>query len=152
MTSAGFDVVAGEHPIVPVMLGDAKLAGVMAERLLEEGVYANVINVTGPGPLYSAFQRSTRPTGNGDGPFMSDIVPAGDRSAPVVTVVDGHPHGLAWIGAALATTTIPLGATSYGQSGGREDLYREYGIDATSIMAATDATIGDEKLVPVQLP
>jgi glycine C-acetyltransferase len=39
MTSAGFDVVAGEHPIVPVMLGDAKLAGVMAERLLEEGVY-----------------------------------------------------------------------------------------------------------------
>ena len=39
MTSAGFDVVAGAPPIVPVMLGDAKLAGVMAERLLEEGVY-----------------------------------------------------------------------------------------------------------------
>ena len=110
--------------------------------LLEEGVFANVINVTGPGPLYSAFQRSTRPTGNGDGPFMSDIVPAGDRSAPVVTVVDGHPHGLAWIGAALATTTIPLGATSYGQSGGREDLYREYGIDATSIMAASYDALG----------
>ena len=39
MVEAGFDVVPGEHPIVPVMLGDAKLAGEVAERLLAEGVY-----------------------------------------------------------------------------------------------------------------
>ena len=39
MESAGFDLVPGEHPIVPVMLGDARLAGLMAERLLEEGIY-----------------------------------------------------------------------------------------------------------------
>ena len=113
--------------------------------LLEEGVHANVINVTGPGPLYNAFQRSTRSSGhsrNGDRPFMSDIIAADERGAPVVTVVDGHPHSLAWIGAALATTTIPLGATSYGQSGGPEDLYREYGIDATSIMAASYDALG----------
>jgi len=36
---AGFSVKPGEHPIIPVMLGDAALAGRMAERLLEEGVY-----------------------------------------------------------------------------------------------------------------
>jgi glycine C-acetyltransferase len=36
---AGFDVVPGEHPIVPVMLGDAALAGRFAERLLDQGVY-----------------------------------------------------------------------------------------------------------------
>ncbi|MBT8137269.1 MAG: glycine C-acetyltransferase [Gammaproteobacteria bacterium] len=35
----GFDVRAGDHPIIPVMLGDAALAGRMADRLLEEGVY-----------------------------------------------------------------------------------------------------------------
>jgi glycine C-acetyltransferase len=35
----GLDVVAGEHPIVPIMLGDAALAQKMAERLLEKGVY-----------------------------------------------------------------------------------------------------------------
>ncbi|MCH2059962.1 MAG: glycine C-acetyltransferase [Verrucomicrobiales bacterium] len=39
MVSAGFDVIAGEHPIVPVMLGDAKLASRMADRLLDEGIY-----------------------------------------------------------------------------------------------------------------
>ena len=35
----GLDVLPGEHPIVPVMLGDAKLAGAMADLLLEKGVY-----------------------------------------------------------------------------------------------------------------
>jgi glycine C-acetyltransferase len=40
MTDAGFDVVPGEHPIVPVMLGDAALAARFAERLLAHGVYA----------------------------------------------------------------------------------------------------------------
>ncbi len=39
MTDAGFDVVPGEHPIAPVMLGDAALAARFAERLLERGVY-----------------------------------------------------------------------------------------------------------------
>jgi glycine C-acetyltransferase len=39
MASAGFDIVPGMHPIVPIMLGDAALAGRMAERLLEKGVY-----------------------------------------------------------------------------------------------------------------
>jgi glycine C-acetyltransferase len=39
MSAAGFDVLPGEHPIVPVMLGDASRATKMAERLLEKGVY-----------------------------------------------------------------------------------------------------------------
>ena len=39
MTALGFDLLPGEHPIIPVMLGDAKLAAKMADRLLEEGIY-----------------------------------------------------------------------------------------------------------------
>ena len=39
MTEAGFDLLPGQHPIVPVMLGDAKLAQTMAARMLELGVY-----------------------------------------------------------------------------------------------------------------
>ncbi|MBA2710779.1 MAG: glycine C-acetyltransferase [Tatlockia sp.] len=39
MTKLGFDLVPGEHPIIPVMLGDAALAGKMAELLLKEGIY-----------------------------------------------------------------------------------------------------------------
>jgi len=39
MSKAGFDLVSGEHPIIPVMLGDAKLAQQMAGGMLQEGIY-----------------------------------------------------------------------------------------------------------------
>jgi len=39
MEAAGFDLLPGEHPIIPVMLGDAKLAQQMAAKLLDEGIY-----------------------------------------------------------------------------------------------------------------
>jgi glycine C-acetyltransferase len=39
MSEAGFDLLPGEHPIIPVMLGDAKLAQEMASKLMDEGVY-----------------------------------------------------------------------------------------------------------------
>ena len=39
MAAAGFNLVPGEHPIIPVMLGDAKLASDFARKLLDEGVY-----------------------------------------------------------------------------------------------------------------
>lgn len=40
MGKAGFNVLPGEHPITPIMFGDAKLAGAFAEKLLARGVYA----------------------------------------------------------------------------------------------------------------
>ncbi|MFI7121072.1 glycine C-acetyltransferase [Amycolatopsis sp. NPDC049868] len=39
MTEAGFDLLPGEHPIIPVMIGDAAKAGKMADLLLEQGIY-----------------------------------------------------------------------------------------------------------------
>jgi glycine C-acetyltransferase len=39
MTEAGFDLLPGEHPIIPVMIGDAAQAGRMADLLLEQGIY-----------------------------------------------------------------------------------------------------------------
>ncbi len=39
MTDAGFDLLPGEHPIIPVMIGDAAKAGRMADLLLAEGIY-----------------------------------------------------------------------------------------------------------------
>ena len=39
MAQSGFTILPGEHPIVPIMLGDAALAGRMADALLEKGVY-----------------------------------------------------------------------------------------------------------------
>ena len=39
MTALGFDLVPGDHPIIPVMLGDAKLAKEFADKMLEKGIY-----------------------------------------------------------------------------------------------------------------
>lgn len=39
MTKLGFELKPGEHPIIPVMLGDARLATTMADRLLDRGIY-----------------------------------------------------------------------------------------------------------------
>jgi len=44
MAAAGFDLLPGEHPIIPVMLGDARLAGELAAGLLEEGVYVTAFS------------------------------------------------------------------------------------------------------------
>lgn len=39
MENLGFNLIPGDHPIIPVMIGDAKLSSMMAERLLQEGIY-----------------------------------------------------------------------------------------------------------------
>ncbi|MEO0880372.1 MAG: aminotransferase class I/II-fold pyridoxal phosphate-dependent enzyme, partial [Pseudomonadota bacterium] len=44
MSAAGFELLPGEHPIIPVMLHDARKAGEMADALLEEGVYVTAFS------------------------------------------------------------------------------------------------------------
>jgi len=44
MTAAGFTLAGAGHPIIPVMLGDAKVAGEMAQRLLAEGIYVTAFS------------------------------------------------------------------------------------------------------------
>ena len=54
--------------------------------------------------------------------------------APLVTVLDGHPATLAWLGSATGRPVYPLGVERFGQSGDIPDLYREYQIDAGAIL------------------
>ena len=44
MTAAGFDLLPGEHPIIPVMIPDARKAGEMADALMDEGVYVTAFS------------------------------------------------------------------------------------------------------------
>ena len=109
-----------------------------SEQLYQEGIYANVINITGPGPLYKDFQSSvsSKLTGKSTESYLKKLIPESSLGVPVVTVVDGHPHSLSWVGAALETKVLPLGVSEYGQSGTPEELYVEYGIDSVNIMNA----------------
>lgn len=110
-----------------------------SRQLLAAGIFANVFNVTGAGPLYREFQSAQHAAISGaarPGHLLEELVPATERGVPVITVVDGHPHSMAWIGGALNVPTTPLGVVGFGQSGTVPDLYREYKIDAASIRAA----------------
>ncbi len=104
--------------------------------LMEQGVFANVFNVTGPGSLFTKFQRATMPgDAAAEDPF-DELLPTAERFSPVVTVCDAHPHSLAWIGSALGTRVWPLGVTRFGQSGSLSEVYRLHQIDTDSIIAA----------------
>ena len=57
----------------------------------------------------------------------------------IVSVLDGHPATLAWLGAVAGHRVRPLGVEHFGQTGSLADLYRHYGIDANAIVAAAQA-------------
>jgi pyruvate dehydrogenase E1 component len=57
----------------------------------------------------------------------------------LVTVLDGHPATLAWLGAVGGHRVRPLGVEHFGQTGSIPDLYAHYGIDANAIVAAAQA-------------
>ncbi len=57
----------------------------------------------------------------------------------IVSVLDGHPATLAWLGAVDGHRVRPLGVEHFGQTGSIADLYRHYGIDANAIIAAAQA-------------
>ncbi|MBN8999410.1 MAG: transketolase, partial [Rhizobiales bacterium] len=57
----------------------------------------------------------------------------------IVTVLDGHPATLGWLGAVAGHRTRSLGVEHFGQTGTIADLYRHHGIDAQSIARAASA-------------
>jgi len=57
----------------------------------------------------------------------------------IVTVLDGHPATLAWLGAVGGHRVRALGVEHFGQTGSVADLYRHYGIDTNAIVAAAQA-------------
>ncbi|HWK43764.1 MAG TPA: 1-deoxy-D-xylulose-5-phosphate synthase N-terminal domain-containing protein [Stellaceae bacterium] len=70
------------------------------------------------------------------------LAPLAPRAA-LVTVLDGHPATLSWLGSVAGHRIQPLGVDHFGQSGDIPDLYRTYGLDADAILdAAARALMG----------
>src|SRR5215469_12309305 len=61
------------------------------------------------------------------------------RDCGIVSVLDGHPATLGWLGAVYGHRVRPLGVEHFGQTGSIDDLYAHYGIDARAIIAAAEA-------------
>lgn len=61
------------------------------------------------------------------------------RDCGIVTVIDGHPAALGWLGSVRGHRVEALGVEHFGQTGTIDDLYRHYGIDANAIIDAAES-------------
>lgn len=107
-----------------------------ADRLAALGIDADVLCVTSPGLLYEALQGRNGLHEEASTWILDQILPA-DRVAPMVTVLDGHPHTLAFLASVHHVKSRNLGVSKFGQSGDLESVYKYHGIDEDSIVRAT---------------
>jgi pyruvate dehydrogenase E1 component len=127
-------IVAACGAIVPEALRAASLL------LDQEGVDALVLCLSSPDRVYRDWARArTRPLADGAAPgasVLDRLLAPDERGLPVVTVIDGASHALAWLGSALGTACVPLGVDRFGQTGSQSELYAEYRISAEAIATA----------------
>jgi pyruvate dehydrogenase E1 component len=111
----------------------------------EDGVEATVLCLSSPDRLYRDWQRSrTRPLrdgGRSEPSHLERLLLPAERGLPVVTVIDGASHALAFVGSALGTRAVALGVDAFGQTGSQSELYDAYGISADAIATAALAAL-----------
>ncbi len=123
-------VIAYQGVIAPEAI---KAAGLIAESRRDVGVLA----VTSADRLNAGWTAAQRARARGNSAAVSHIehllapLPA---HCTLLTVIDGHPATLAWLGGVRGHRTIPLGVEHFGQTGTIGDLYRHFGIDAASMV------------------
>ena len=100
---------------------------------------AGLLAVTSADRLYrgwTAALRARRRRLAGVASHVETLLAPLAHDARIVTVVDGHPATLGWLGSVRGQRVDPLGVDRFGQSGSLPDLYREHGIDAEAIVDA----------------
>ncbi|GLY90208.1 transketolase-like TK C-terminal-containing protein [Actinoallomurus iriomotensis] len=147
-------VLAGAYPLresdvagpsVTLAATGAVLPEVLAaaRELEEEGVAANVVDVTSPDRLYSAWRRTLRQgVRTATTPSQAGALRAAfPNRTPIVTVHDAASHAMAWLGSALGVPCVPLGVDDFGQSGSIPELYELHDLLPGSIVNAALAAL-----------
>jgi pyruvate dehydrogenase E1 component len=142
-------IVEGGYWLVPPEPG-AELAlvytGVVAPEVQEAFAElrqdvrgAGLLAVTSADRLHAGWRAAQRGRAAGDpaacAPVERLLAPLA-REAALVTVLDGHPAALSWMGAVLGHRVVSLGVERFGQSGDIPDLYQAYGLSAEAILEA----------------
>jgi pyruvate dehydrogenase E1 component len=149
-------VIAGAHWVVPPAPGAAialAYQGPLAAEaeaafaiLREDVPEAGLLAITSPDRLYAGWLAAQRSRRAGDADALSHVERLLSPMAPgsaIVTILDGHPAALAWLGSVRGQRVVPLGVDRFGQSGDIPDLYREYGLDEDAILdACAQALLG----------
>lgn len=106
-----------------------------AERLAAQGVVAGVVCLTSPDLVYRSYDArgDSSPASRSD---IVDVLFPADHPAPIVTVMDGHPHTLSFLAGVRGDRLKGLGVREFGQSSTVDEAYRLHGIDVGSIVDA----------------
>jgi pyruvate dehydrogenase E1 component len=105
-----------------------------ASMLQQHGVACDVVCLTSADLVFRAFQ-ARRALADWPTDILGVLFPV-QRKAPIVAVVDGHPHTLSFLGSINPVPMACLGVSDFGQVGDVDDLYRNFGIDAETIVGA----------------
>lgn len=116
------------------------------EAIREEVPQAGLLAITSPDLLHAGWTQAQKARAAGDRGVTSHIerlLKTLPREAALVTVLDGHPATLSWLGAVRGQRTQALGVEKFGQAGDIPDLYRVYGLDVEAILdAAAGGLVG----------
>jgi pyruvate dehydrogenase E1 component len=136
VVAGGYVLRRAESPVVALAAMGAVVPEALAAaaRLERVGIAADVICVTSPDLLYRAV-RARQGHEAAETWILEQVFPA-DRAVPLVTVLDGHPHTLAFLATVNRVPTTALGVNGFGQSGSLDDVYRYHHLDADSIVRA----------------
>jgi pyruvate dehydrogenase E1 component len=104
-------------------------------HIAEDVAGAGLLVVTSPDLLHRGWRAAQKAQTPGASHVERLLAPLAG-GAGLVTVLDGHPATLSWLGAVRRHRVLALGVDRFGQSGDIVDLYRAYGIDADAIVEA----------------
>ncbi len=135
-------VIAYQGAVAPEAI---KAAGIIGESRRDVGVLA----VTSADRLNAGWTAAQRARSRGNAAAKSHIETLMGGLPPhckVITVIDGHPATLAWLGGVAGHQTIPLGVEHFGQTGTIGDLYRHHGLDAAAIVAKVNGLTAGKRV------
>jgi pyruvate dehydrogenase E1 component len=117
------------------------------ESVAKDFAGAGLLVLTSPDRLHADWLAAQRNRGRTAGTVDRSSAPVErllsplSRDARIVTVLDGHPLALSWLGGVRGQRVVPLGIEGFGQSGDIPDLYRAYKLDAAAIIDAVARSI-----------
>ena len=117
------------------------------ESVARDFAGAGLLVLTSPDRLHGDWLAAQRNRGRTAGRVDRGLAPVEhllaplSREARLITVLDGHPLALSWLGSVRGQRVVPLGIEAFGQSGDIPDLYRAYKLDAAAIVDAVARSI-----------
>ena len=135
-------VIAYQGVVAPEAIN---AAGMIGEGRRDVGVLA----VTSADRLNAGWMAANRARSRGNMEARSHIeslLAELPSHCKLVTIIDGHPATLSWLGSVTGHETIPLGVEHFGQTGTIGDLYRHHGIDAAAIVEKVYNSTGGKQI------